>query len=107
LSTANVTITDGTGSLLWPNPNENGSLNASTKLAAQQVYAAQLGAQITSMLNATIGPGKALARVQADLDVDQTTRAKTTYADKGTPVQTQTSQETLTSTGGAAVTPAG
>jgi flagellar M-ring protein FliF len=107
LAIANVTITDGTGTLLWPAPGAGGGLNAASKLAAQQLYAAQLGAQITSMLNSTLGPNKALARVQADVNVDETTFDKTTYAKKGTPLQKQTSQETLASTGGGAVAPAG
>ena len=59
------------------------------------------------MLDTTLGPGKALARVQADINVDQTTRNKTSYAKKGTPLQTQTSKEVLASTGGGTVTPAG
>ncbi len=107
LDTANVTITDGTGELLWPTPGASGAVTATSKLAAQQLYSAQLGAQITSMLDSTLGPNKALARVQADINVDQTTLDKTTYARKGTPLQKQTSTETLTSTGGGTVAPAG
>ncbi len=59
------------------------------------------------MLDSTLGPGKALARVQADLNVDQTTVDKVTYAKKGTPIQSQTTQEKLTSTGGAPALPPG
>jgi len=106
LDTSNVTITDGSGQLLWPSPNGNGALTANSKLAAEQLYSAQLGAQITSMLNSTLGANKALARVQADVNVDQTTLDKTTYAKKGTPIQKQTSNEVLTSTGGGTVAPA-
>jgi flagellar M-ring protein FliF len=105
LSTSEVTITDGTGAMLWPSPNGSGGLNASSKLAAQQVYAAQLTSQITSMLNTTLGPGKAIAQVQADINVDKTTLAKTSYAKKGTPLQTQTTQEKLASAGGGTVVP--
>jgi flagellar M-ring protein FliF len=108
LDTGNVTITDGTGALLWPTPGgSGGAVTATSKLAAQQLYSAQLGAQITSMLDSTLGPNKALARVQADINVDQTSFDKTTYAKKGTPLQKQTSTETLTSTGGGTVAPAG
>ena len=104
LNTSNVTITDQTGTLLWPNADESGEVTANSKLEAEQLYSAELGAQITSMLDQTLGPDKAIAQVQADIDVDQTTLDKTTYAKKGTPLQKQTSDETLTSTGGGSST---
>jgi len=107
LDAQNVTITDQTGTLLWPDPNAAGGVNASTKLAADQLYSSELANQINAMLSTTLGPGKAQARVHADLDVDQTTIDKTTYANKGTPLSAQTSQENLKSTGGSAVLPAG
>ena len=69
----------------WP-AQGGGGANATTKLAAEQLYSAQLGAQITSMLDSTLGPNKALARVQADIDVDQTVSDETFYAKKGTPL---------------------
>lgn len=106
LSTANVTITDQSGQLLWPQSNGGGN-SASAKLSAEQLYDAQLGATIQAMLDSTLGPGKAQARVHADLNVDQTTINSVTYAKKGTALQAQTSQETLQSKGGAATTPAG
>ncbi len=107
LDTANVTVTDQTGSLLWPNANATGGVSASTKLGADQLYSSELAATINSMLIATLGPGKAQARVHADLNVDQTTIDKTSYAKAGTPLQTQLQQEKLKSTGGAPALPAG
>jgi flagellar M-ring protein FliF len=108
LSTSDVTITDQTGTLLWPDPNAaGGGVNANTKLAADQLYSAQLASSINAMLNSTLGAGKAQARVHADLNVDQTTIDKTSYAKKGTPLQTQLQQEKLASKGGAPVLPAG
>ncbi|HKI90878.1 MAG TPA: flagellar basal-body MS-ring/collar protein FliF [Gaiellaceae bacterium] len=106
LSTGMVTITDQSGSLLWPSVGSSGT-TASTKLAAEQLYAAQLAASINAMLDSTLGAGKAQARVHADLNVDQTTINHVIYAKKGTPLQSQTSQENLKSTGGAPVLPAG
>jgi flagellar M-ring protein FliF len=106
LSVDNVTITDQTGALLWPQTSSNTN-SASTKLADEQLYDAQLSASIQAMLDSTLGAGKAQARVHADLNVDQTTIDSTTYAKKGTPLQTQLSQETLKSTGGGAALPAG
>jgi flagellar M-ring protein FliF len=107
LDVSKVTITDQQGALLWPNSNAAGGVNASTKLAADQLYSAELASSINAMLISTLGPGKAQARVHADLNVDQTTIDKTTYSKKGTPLQTQVTQEKLKSTGGAPVVPAG
>src|SRR4051812_11734670 len=45
LSLSNVTITDQTGTLLWPDPNATGGVNAGTKLAADQIYASSLASQ--------------------------------------------------------------
>jgi flagellar M-ring protein FliF len=107
LDVSKVTITDQTGALLWPNSNAAGGVNANTKLAADQLYSAQLASSINAMLISTLGAGKAQARVHADLNVDQTTIDKTTYSKKGTPLQTQLQQENLKSAGGAPVLPAG
>lgn len=107
LDPENVTITDDTGALVWPTSDSAGGLTAASKLRAEQLYSSQLAAQINAMLVSTLGPGKAQARVQADLNVDQTTVDKVTYAKKGTPLTTSTSKETLASKGGAAVPAAG
>jgi flagellar M-ring protein FliF len=109
LTTSDVTITDQTGTLLWPDPNSagGGGVNANTKLAADQLYSAQLAGSINAMLATTLGAGKAQARVHADLNVDQTTIDKTSYSKNGTPLQTQTTLEKLTSKGGNPVLPAG
>ena len=62
---------------------------------------------MNALLTATLGPNKALAQVNADLNVDQTTLDKVTYAKKGTPLTEQTQTETLKSKGGGAAVPAG
>jgi flagellar M-ring protein FliF len=106
LSTDDVTITDETGAMLWPQAGGNGGLVASTKLQMQNQYNAQLAAQLDALLVQTLGPGKASARVNATLDVDQTTLDKVSYG-KSTPLSTQTDKETLSSKNGAATAPAG
>ena len=45
-------------------------------------------ATLNAMLARTLGPSKAQVQVHADLNVDQTTQEKLTYAKKGTPLQT-------------------
>jgi flagellar M-ring protein FliF len=107
LDASHVTITDETGSLLWPTGDAAGGTNASTKLEADNLYAAQLAGQINALLTSTLGAGKALARVHADLNVDQTTIDKVTYAKKGTPLTQQTETETLQSKGGGLALPSG
>jgi flagellar M-ring protein FliF len=108
LDPQNVTITDETGALLWPSgPAGGGSGNATSKLQADNLYASQLTSQVNALLASTLGPNKALAQVHADLDVDQTTLDKVTYAKKGVPLSTQTQSETLNSKGGGAQVPAG
>jgi flagellar M-ring protein FliF len=107
LDAQNVTITDETGTLLWPSGDGGAGANASTKLQADNLYASQLEGQINALLTSTLGAGKAIARVHADLDVDQTTIAKVTYAKKGTPLTKNVDSETLKSKGGAASVPSG
>ncbi len=95
LNADKVTITDQTGQLLWPT-----SSSASTGLLAteqaQAGYDSQMAGQLNAMLASTLGAGKAQVQVSATLDANQITAQSVTYARKGTPLQTQTSKETLT-----------
>jgi flagellar M-ring protein FliF len=107
LEARHVTITDETGSLLWPTGDAAGGSSAHTKLEADNLYSAQLAGQINALLASTLGAGTALARVHADLNVDQTTIDKVTYAKRGVPLTQQIETETLKSKGGGAALPAG
>jgi flagellar M-ring protein FliF len=109
LDSSNVTITSDSGTLLWPNAASGGSggANAASKLQADSTYSSRLAAQVNALLTSTLGPNKALAQVHADLNVDQTTLDKVTYAKKGVPLTQQTQTETLQSKGGGAQLPAG
>jgi flagellar M-ring protein FliF len=107
LDTNDVSITDETGALLWPTAGADGGASPDAKLRAQSLYASQLSAEVNALLDSTLGPNKALARVQADLNVDQTTRDQVTYAKKGVPLTAQTQSESLKSQGGGAALPAG
>jgi flagellar M-ring protein FliF len=108
LDPAQVTITDETGALLWPTADGgSGGAGASTKMQADSLYAAELSSQINAMLTSTLGAGKALARVHADLNVDETTVDKVTYGKTGVPVQAQTDNEQLNSKGGGTALPSG
>jgi flagellar M-ring protein FliF len=108
LQAPSVTITDSTGQLLWPDADSAaGGLSASAKLRAEQLYAGQLTGQLNALLASTLGPGKAQARVHADLSLDQTSRERVIYGKKGIELQSQTEEETLGSKGATGSAPAG
>jgi flagellar M-ring protein FliF len=103
LDAKNVTITDDTGSLLWPSDGAGGD-GATAKLEAEQRYGTQLSAQIDSMLAATLGTGKGMARVHATLNLDRTTIDKVTYGKSGVPITATQDTEQLGGKAGAATT---
>ncbi len=108
LSLQNVSITDNSGQLLWPSSDSLGDgPGASLKQAAQNRYDQQLGAQLQSMLDQTVGAGKASVQVNADLNVDQTTKDALQYAKKGVPLTQSKTTEKLKGSGGAASGAAG
>ncbi len=108
LQVTNVTITDSTGALLWPNSaaaGAGGGLLA--KAQAQQQFDAQQAAAIDAMLTQTLGPGKAMVSVAADLNANQQNLQALTYTGKGVPLTAHTETETLTGTGGGSAATAG
>ena len=99
LDPSNVTITDQSGDLLWPT-GAGGTGGAPTKLQEEQSYGAQVSSQIDAYLTSILGPGKADARVNADLNVDQTSQSSVTYDKKSVvPLSSTTNNETLKSNG--------
>ncbi len=110
LKTENVTITDASGSLLWPaGDGSSGAAGvAAGKQALEARYANSMEADLNQMLIRTLGPNKATVEVTADLNADKTSREKLTYAKKGVPLKTVKETEKLngggTTTGGAAGT---
>ncbi|HEY3614068.1 MAG TPA: flagellar M-ring protein FliF C-terminal domain-containing protein, partial [Gaiellales bacterium] len=107
LDAQHVTITDETGSLLWPTATDGAGATAQGKLQADALYAAQLTSQINALLTATLGPGKAIARVHADLNANQLSVDTVKYAKKGVPLTKQTTLESLNSKGAPATLPSG
>jgi flagellar M-ring protein FliF len=106
LSPNDVTITDEQGNLLWPTGDGVGTPGDLTKMAAEQRYDAELSAEINALLTQTLGEGKAQARVHSDLNLDQATISKVTFAKTGTPVTSQLEQEGLKSKGAGSAAPA-
>src|SRR3954470_12975843 len=109
LKSDNVTITDSSGQVLWPSTDGTGTGvgGGTLKASAQARYANQLENQINAMLAATLGPGKAQVKVNADLNVDDTTKEQLTYAAKGTPLTQSTSTEAMKGSGSTTGGPAG
>ncbi|HEY7629706.1 MAG TPA: flagellar basal-body MS-ring/collar protein FliF [Thermoleophilaceae bacterium] len=105
LKLENVSITDSTGQLLWPTSDSLGDgPGASLKEAAQNRYDQQLGSQLQAMLNQTVGTGKGTVQVNADLNVDQTSKDALVYAKKGTPLTQKKTTEKLKGSGSASGT---
>jgi flagellar M-ring protein FliF len=102
LKPANVSITDGTGELLWPRGDAGAAGGTVSKQAVQARYEAQVEAGINALLLRTIGPGKAEVHVSADVDADAATKDELTYATKGTPLKETTESEKLTGGAGGA-----
>src|SRR3954466_5970646 len=108
LALNNVSITDSTGQLLWPNSAagaSGGQMAATTKQAAEARYAQGEESNLNAMLAQTLGPGKAQVQVNADLNMDQATRDSLRYGKKGIPLQSQKENEQLAGGGGAGGTP--
>src|SRR3954471_7763979 len=98
----NVSITDSTGQLLWPNSAggaTDGQMAATTKQAAEARYSQSVESNLNAMLAQTLGPGKAQVQVNADLNADHTTQESLRYGPKGIPATTQKETETLKGAG--------
>src|ERR1700742_1027938 len=100
LKAENVTITDGTGQLLWPTGDGTATgVGGATKQATEAQFDRNLETQLNSMLATTLGPGKAQVQVNADLNVDKTSQKSLTYAKKGVPQTTSSDVEKLKGAG--------
>lgn len=99
LKSENVTITDSNGLILWPSDEAGGATGGSSKQSAEARFARQKETAINALLASTLGPNKAKVTVNADLNVDTTTREKEVYAAKGTPIQQSVEDESMTGAG--------
>jgi flagellar M-ring protein FliF len=100
LKIGDVTITDGSGQLLWPQGDGTaGATGGATKQAMEASKARELESKINAMLASTLGPGKAQVQVTADMNVDKTATKELTYGKTGTPTETTTDVEKLKGSG--------
>jgi flagellar M-ring protein FliF len=96
LKASNVSITNGTGELLWPRGEGGGAGAGASKQTVQARYEAQVEAGLQAMLTRTLGPGKAEVQVSADVNADEATKDELLYAKKGTPLKETVEDEKLT-----------
>ncbi len=100
LSLNNVSITDNTGQLLWPTSDSlAGGPTANLKQADESRYNMDLGARLQALLNQTVGVGKGTVQVNADMNVDETTKDALLYANKGVPLEQKAQTENLKGSG--------
>ncbi len=99
LKTDKVTITDSSGTMLWPNATNGGAGGATTKQAIEARYNQATAADLTAMLSRTLGPGMAEVQVKADLDANDATQDRLVYGRDGTPVTRRTETESLVGRG--------
>jgi flagellar M-ring protein FliF len=100
LKPSNVTITDASGAMLWPQGDGTDSAAGdASKPAAEARYAASMQATLGALIARTVGSDKAQVQVHADLNVDKTTEQQLQYAKKGTPLESNKETETLKGTG--------
>ncbi len=97
-----VTVTDGSGQLLWPQASGSEGGSGTSVQDAEQRYDQATAASLDAMLAQTLGVGKAQVLVYANMNVNQTTKESLEYAKAGTPLQQSKSLETLAGNGSAA-----
>ncbi|HEY8313155.1 MAG TPA: flagellar basal-body MS-ring/collar protein FliF [Candidatus Baltobacteraceae bacterium] len=101
LKPENVTLVNQDGQVLLPAAGASeagGSGNALSltqeQLVAKQRYETSLQQSIQSMLDQTLGPRRAVARVSTKMDFDATSTEAKTFAPQGTVLSQQTKRET-------------
>src|SRR6266508_1980341 len=99
LKPANVTITDASGSVLWPQGDGGDAGGPASKPAAEARYAGARQSSLGALIARTGGTSKAQVQVHADLDVDKATEEQLAYAKKGTPLETTKETESLKGSG--------
>jgi flagellar M-ring protein FliF len=86
LSPKDVSITDGSGTLLTSDGATSGKADT-----MRRNYEDALSAQVTSMFDTLLGPGHAVVRINAEMDTASTTIDSQTYDPKSSVVLSQSS----------------
>jgi flagellar M-ring protein FliF len=99
-----VTITDGSGQLLWPEGEAaggGGAAGGAGKQAMEARFERNMETSLNALLARTLGTNKAQVQVNADLNADKVTRDELSY-DKEDPVALEETTETERLRGGGA-----
>lgn len=106
LRPSDVTIVDQDGNVLVPSAtaaDPEGATNAvaltQQQLEAKQRYESAVQAKIQSMLDSTLGPHRAVARVSTKMSFDATSVESKTYAPAGTVLSSESKRESYTGSG--------
>ena len=96
LDKSRVSIADTSGKVLFQ-PNEEDAMQISTnQLEHQQLTQQNLERRIEELLMPLVGPGKVIAKVNADLDYSQRTIRKELFDPEKTVLRSETRSETST-----------
>ncbi len=93
LERKNITVTDNRGRLLYEDRESGLAGLTSTQLEYQLGVQKDLETRIEQLLVPVIGPGKVIAKVNADLDFDRRTVRKETYDPKSSVVRSENVSE--------------
>jgi flagellar M-ring protein FliF len=99
-----VTITDGSGRLIWPAGDGAAAVGGGAALAKQSAadkYQRTMEASLTSVLAQTVGPDKARVRVNADIDADQAQQEQLKYGKRSVALKESTDSEKMDGGSGA------
>ncbi len=98
LTPDHVTITDTNGQVLYQ-PSGDGGIEGMTtsQLEYKTAYEANLENRIQQLLTPVVGPGRAMVKVNADLDFNQRTVRKESYDPDATVVRSEQRSEESTS----------
>ncbi len=101
LSPDKVTVADASGRVLNAAGEGGGAAAADARAEQQRVVADATAAKVQSMLDKVVGPGKAVVRVDADLNFDQQTIDRQEYVPTkpGTPLTSSKTKETYAGAG--------
>jgi flagellar M-ring protein FliF len=103
LKASSVTITDGSGAMLWPSgggaSGDGGADGLPSKTAAEAKYNASTEASLQALLDRTLGQDKAQVVVHSDLNVDKIDQQALTYTGKVVPLAEKSTTESLKGTG--------
>lgn len=103
LAVNKVTITGATGAELWPTNTAAGSGGGlPAEVSAEQKYDSTMSTEVETMLAQTLGVGNAQVVVNATLNDNRATQESLVYGKKGTPLNAQTSKQTLKGSGSGA-----